>query len=78
MGIDLGAFWWYNFLYVYTSATVLIATRLLPAILGEVSEEAVLLAWRQALEILDEYSHISSLIRNKFKRMCENPKPHGR
>ena len=55
--------WWYNVLYLYTSATVLIAARLSPAILADVSEEAVLDGWQKALEILEEYSPTGASIR---------------
>jgi hypothetical protein len=57
------AAWWYNVLYLYTSATVLIAARLSPAILTDVSEESVLSAWETAMEILEEYSVIGASIK---------------
>ena len=53
---DFCAAWWYNVLYLYTSATVLIAARLSPAILADVSEESVLDGWHKAMEILEGYS----------------------
>ena len=53
---DFCAAWWYNVLYLYTSATVLIAARLSPAILAEVSEESVLDGWHEAMKILEGYS----------------------
>lgn len=56
------AAWWYNVLYLYTSATVLIAARLSPPILAEVSEESILQGWRRALEVLDEYSRFGASI----------------
>ncbi|KIX94735.1 uncharacterized protein Z520_09425 [Fonsecaea multimorphosa CBS 102226] len=54
---DIGnlAAWWYNVLYLYTSATVLIAARLSPTILVDVSEESILDGWRKAMELLDWY-----------------------
>ncbi|KAJ9615172.1 hypothetical protein H2200_001246 [Cladophialophora chaetospira] len=55
--------WWYNVLYLYTSATVLIAARLSPAVLADVSEESVLSGWRIAMEILEEYSVIGASIK---------------
>ena len=57
------AAWWYNVLYLYTSATVLIAARLSPAILADVSEEAVLDGWQKAMEILEEYSPTGASIK---------------
>ncbi|OAP64278.1 hypothetical protein AYL99_00250 [Fonsecaea erecta] len=61
---DVGslAAWWYNVLYLYTSATVLIAARLSPAILVDVSEESILDGWRKAMEILDWYSPFGTSI----------------
>ncbi|RAL01245.1 transcription factor domain-containing protein [Aspergillus ibericus CBS 121593] len=53
--------WWYNILYVYTAATVLIAGRLCPAILDEVTETAIAQSWDSALEVLRRYhSHSTS------------------
>ena len=57
------AAWWYNVLYLYSSATVLIAARLAPAILNDVSEESVLAAWQTALDILEGYSVIGASIK---------------
>ncbi|XHG07534.1 hypothetical protein AWENTII_010673 [Aspergillus wentii] len=55
--------WWYNILYVYTAATVLIAGRLRSAILAEVTERAIARSWNCALEILRKYQSYSSSAR---------------
>ncbi|CAG8365171.1 unnamed protein product [Penicillium salamii] len=55
--------WWYNVLYVYTSATVLIAGRLCSEILAEVREESITQSWNQALEILKKYQSYSTSAR---------------
>ncbi|RAL15779.1 transcription factor domain-containing protein [Aspergillus homomorphus CBS 101889] len=55
--------WWYNILYVYTAATVLIAGRLCPAILEEVTEPAIGQSWHHALEILRKYHSYSTSAR---------------
>ncbi|KAF4188150.1 hypothetical protein CNMCM7927_002642 [Aspergillus lentulus] len=55
--------WWYNILYVYTAATVLIAGRLRSAILEEVTEPAISRSWNCALEILRSYHNYSSSAR---------------
>ncbi|KAJ5423090.1 hypothetical protein N7445_011198 [Penicillium cf. griseofulvum] len=52
--------WWYNILYVYTSATVLIAGRLCAAILAEVTESSVVQSWNHALEVLRKYQSYST------------------
>ncbi|OOQ82807.1 putative C6 transcription factor [Penicillium brasilianum] len=53
--------WWYNILYIYTAATVLIAGRLSPTILAEISEPSITRSWNCALEILRKYqSHSTS------------------
>ncbi|CAI7630663.1 unnamed protein product [Penicillium glandicola] len=55
--------WWYNILYVYTSATVLIAGRLCSAILDEVTESAIVQSWNHALEVLRKYQSYSTSAR---------------
>ena len=55
--------WWYNVLFLYTSATVLIAARLSRAILAEVTEDSILAAWRNAVEVLEEYGTFNTSIR---------------
>ncbi|GES66788.1 C6 transcription factor [Aspergillus terreus] len=55
--------WWYNILYVYTAATVIIAGRLCPAILEEVTESALTRSWDSALEILRKYQSYSTSAR---------------
>ena len=62
-GTALCAAWWYNVLYLYTSATVLIAARLAPAIIAEVSEVAILKGWNTAVEILEGYSAMDTSIK---------------
>ncbi|EXJ66448.1 uncharacterized protein A1O5_10600 [Cladophialophora psammophila CBS 110553] len=62
---DIGslAAWWYNVLYLYTSATVLIAARLSSAIMVDVSEELILDGWRKAMEVLDWYNPFGASIK---------------
>ncbi|OQU98530.1 Fungal specific transcription factor domain-containing protein [Cladophialophora immunda] len=55
--------WWYNVLYLYSSATVLIAARLSPFILAEISEAAIFDSWQQAMQALDRYSIFGSSIK---------------
>ncbi|KZN89885.1 putative transcriptional regulatory protein [Penicillium chrysogenum] len=55
--------WWYNILYVYTSATVLIAGRLCSAILAEVTESSITQSWNYALEVLRKYQSYSTSAR---------------
>ncbi|KAF7624981.1 hypothetical protein AFLA_001856 [Aspergillus flavus NRRL3357] len=55
--------WWYNILYVYTAATVLIAGYLCPAVLDEVTEAAITRSWNCALEILRKYQSYSTSAR---------------
>jgi hypothetical protein len=54
---DVGSLsaWWYNVLFLYTAATVLIAARLSSPVLAQVSEESILDAWRKSMEILMGY-----------------------
>ncbi|KAJ9203744.1 transcriptional regulator family: Fungal Specific TF [Paecilomyces variotii] len=55
--------WWYNILYVYTAATVLIAGRLRSAIVAEITEPTVTRSWNLALEILRKYQESSTSAR---------------
>jgi hypothetical protein len=55
--------WWYNVLFLYTAATVLIAARLDPLVLAEVSEESILDRWHKALGILEGYGVFGISIR---------------
>ncbi|KAL2863384.1 transcription factor domain-containing protein [Aspergillus lucknowensis] len=55
--------WWYNILYAYTAATVLIASHLCPAILKEVTETSITQSWENALGILRKYQAYSSSAR---------------
>ncbi|KAL4746492.1 hypothetical protein BDW72DRAFT_210376 [Aspergillus terricola var. indicus] len=55
--------WWYNILYVYTAATVLVASRLCPSVLEEVTEAAITRSWNCALEILRKYQSYSTSAR---------------
>jgi hypothetical protein len=63
IGSNTSSAWWYNVLYLYTSATVLIAARLSSEILADVSEDAVLEAWHTAVHILEQYSAIGASIK---------------
>lgn len=54
---DIGALaaWWFNILFLYTAATVLVAARLRSAIVAEVTELAIARSWQRAIEILNRY-----------------------
>ena len=56
--------WWYNVLFLYTSATVLIAARLSPSILTEIPESTVMMWWKQAMEALPEYTAFGSTVQH--------------
>lgn len=55
-GIGSTSPFWFNVLFVYTAAAVLIASLLSPSILESLSEESILASWRLALELLDDYT----------------------
>ena len=61
--------WWYNTLFLYTSATVLIAARLSPSILTEVCEDSVLMQWQRALEVLGDYNTFGPPVRHLMKTL---------
>ncbi len=52
--------WWYNILYVYTAATILLAARLKSQIMSEIPEDSIMRSWRCALEILRKYQEYST------------------
>lgn len=47
--------WWYSIFYIYTAATVLVATRLDRSLLGEVTEQAIRESWVKAMRILSQF-----------------------
>ncbi|KAH8699027.1 fungal-specific transcription factor domain-containing protein [Talaromyces proteolyticus] len=55
--------WWYNVLFLYTSATVLIAARLSPSILAELSEASILDSSLKTVEALEGYGNFGTSIR---------------
>ncbi|KAJ5160993.1 hypothetical protein N7492_006385 [Penicillium capsulatum] len=55
--------WWYNILYVYTAATVLVAGRLCPSVLTEVTPASLTQSWENALGILRKYQSYSKSAR---------------
>jgi hypothetical protein len=52
---DLSA-WWYNVIFLYTSATVLIAGSLSPSVVAEVSEDSIHDSFHKAGTILRHYT----------------------
>lgn len=57
------AAWWYNVLFVYTAATVLVAGKICPSILKEVSEKSISRSWHRAIEILEHYQSFGPVIK---------------
>lgn len=56
------AAWWYNILFVYSAATVLIAARLRLSIISELGEDSILRSWNMAMQVLQGYSSFSDSI----------------
>jgi hypothetical protein len=56
------AAWWYNVLFVYSAATVLVAARVRPLWQSEISETSILQSWRRAIDILETYKDYSKSI----------------
>lgn len=54
------AAWWFNVLFIYTAATVLVAARLRTAITSEISEDAINTSWSHAIDILNRYESFSA------------------
>ncbi|KAK5049536.1 hypothetical protein LTR84_004465 [Exophiala bonariae] len=57
------AAWWYNVLFVYSAATVLIAGKLCPSILTEIPEKSISRSWHRAIEILEHYQSFGPVIK---------------
>ena len=51
--------WWYSIFYLYTAATVLVAARLQPAIIAEVSEKTIMGGWHRVMKIFKHFSNYS-------------------
>lgn len=58
--------WWYNVLYVYTAATVLLAALLCPAITAEVPQKEMMISWRNAIGVLRQYRSFSPSVRKSI------------
>ncbi|KAK5075323.1 hypothetical protein LTR64_001529 [Lithohypha guttulata] len=55
--------WWFNVLFLYTAATVLVAARLSSSILTELYENSIVEGCRKAISALEEYSNYNSAIK---------------
>ncbi|KAK5046102.1 hypothetical protein LTR84_008559 [Exophiala bonariae] len=64
LGGEIGfvAPWWYNILFLYKSATILIAARLSPSILADVAEDSIAATWSRAVELISNYGRYSKSI----------------
>jgi hypothetical protein len=58
---DLSA-WWCNTIFLYTSATVLIAASLCPSVVAEVSENSIYDSFHKAIAVLRQYTNFNSSI----------------
>ena len=56
---DILPAWWYSIFYIYTSATVLIAARLHPLIVAEVTEMAITEGWLGVMKVMDRLQSFS-------------------
>jgi hypothetical protein len=58
--------WWYNVLYIYTAATVLLAAIRSPALEEEFLPEYILESWRSAVVVLRRYRAFSPSVRKSI------------
>lgn len=56
------AAWWYNVLFIYSAATVLVAAKLCPSVLAEIPETSIARSWELAIEILECYQGFNGVI----------------
>lgn len=49
------AAWWYNVLFVYSAATVLVAAKLCPTLRAEFSSDSISRSWERAIRLLEHY-----------------------
>lgn len=61
--------WWYNILFLYASATVLVAANFNNAIMCEISADLVFDALRKASELLGKYARFSKPVRCCLKTL---------
>jgi len=54
--------WWYNVLFLYSSATCLVAARLAKSVQAEIGD-TILESWRKCMATLQEYSTFDSSVR---------------
>ncbi|KAF1986363.1 hypothetical protein K402DRAFT_355696 [Aulographum hederae CBS 113979] len=47
--------WWYNIMYIYTAATILVAARLNQSITSDVSEDSIMDSWYLAIATLQRF-----------------------
>ena len=58
--------WWYNVLYIYTAATVLLAAFRSPTLKEHFHSEHILESWRSAVFVLRRYRTFSSSVRKSI------------
>lgn len=56
------AAWWYNVLFIYSAATVLIAAKLCGPVLFEISLASISHSWKRAVELLQHYQVFNPVI----------------
>jgi hypothetical protein len=52
--------WWYGIFFIYSAATVLVAARLQPDIIAQVTEKAIMDGWKSVLKALHRFSSFSN------------------
>lgn len=73
--------WWYNVLFLYSSATCLVAARLTKSVQAEIGD-TILESWRKCMAILQEYSTFDASVRRLIATLSilfdTIPKQYGR
>lgn len=62
--LKFGCPWWYNILFLYKSAVVLIAARLSLAVIADISEDSISNAWAHVVELINNYGFYSKAARH--------------
>ena len=62
---DLLPGWWYSILYIYSAAAVLLAARLHPTIVSDISERAIVDGWQRVMKILKRFASL-----NRYAATC--------
>jgi hypothetical protein len=63
------AAWWYNVMFVYSAATVLVAAKLCASLMLEFSDDSISSSWSRAIELLGYYRDFNPIIEQLIRTL---------